>query len=361
MIAIIDNDGKITVKDDEKNISLSPVEILFLMEKERLEVFSVGGSRISYKNFLITASKFDKKFETKFIVYKDLRERGYRIKTGVMDLRLYPRGKIPGESESTHYIIAISERESLSIEHITEQINLARNLRKKLIIGAVDEDGEVTYYNIKEMDFSKTKISNDAELLRKIEIKKTYRADLSEENVFIWDKDAVDDLFLKNYYGKRFGEDYLQVSLVEAVYLLEQKIINVYKDDRKLTLDDFLDFCTKKVENFYTIFLSYRDLREKGLIPKTGYKFGTDFRVYDDFYSDQTECSKSSFLAYEDRRFLKHSKYLLQVFLLTAPFKIPDMARLVRVANSVRKKMIFTGVDTTTGRIVYININWTKL
>ncbi|HIH40356.1 MAG TPA: tRNA-intron lyase [Halobacteria archaeon] len=344
MIAIIDDDGKITVKDDEKTIPLSPVEVLFLMEKERLEVFSADGNRISEKNFLITSSKFDKKFETKFIVYKDLRERGYRVKTGVMDLRLYPRGKKPGESESTHYVIVISERDSLSIRSIDEQTKLAKNLRKKLIMGVVDEDGEVTYYNIKEMDFGTKTLQKIVKKDPKSS-KKTYHADLLEENVFIWDKDAIDDFFSGEYFGKRFLDDNLQLSLVEAVYLSEQKMIDVYKDGVKLTYEEFLDLCSKKVENFYEIFLVYKDLRENGLIPKTGYKFGIDFRVYDDFCSTQTE----------------HSKYLLQVVPISSPFKIPDMARLVRVANSVRKMMVFAGVDVAAGKIAYININWTKL
>lgn len=347
MIAIINDDGIITVKDEEKTISLSPVEILFLMEKERMEVFSADGSRISSKNFLITMSKLDRKFETKFIVYKDLRERGYRVKTGVMDLRLYPRGKKPGESESTHYVMAISERDSLSVRSLEEKTKLAKNLRKKLIEGVVDEDGEVTYYNIKEMVFGTESLENIVSKNPK-SLKKIYRADFLEENVFIWDNDAVDDLLSGGYYGKQFLDDNLQLSLAEAAYLYEQKMINLYKDSVKLTLDEFLDLCTRKVENFYEIFLVYRDLRMRGLIPKTGYKFGIDFRVYDDFCPVQAEQTE-------------HSKYLLQVFPITSPFKIPDMARLVRVANSVRKKMVFAGVDTTTGKISYININWTKL
>lgn len=210
----------------------------------------------------------------------------------------------------------------------------------------VDEDGEVTYYNIKEIEF-------DTKPSKKNRPKKPYHADFLEENVFIWDKDAVDDLFLEEYYGKQFLGDSLQLSLTEAAYLSEQGIIDLYKDNVKLTLDDFIDLCTRKVENFYNIFLVYRDLKEKGLTLKTGYKFGIDFRVYDN--------KDLSWARSVSTTKIEHSKYLLQVFHISYAFKIPDMARSVRMANSVRKRMIFAGVDTATGNISYINISWTKL
>jgi len=75
--------------------------------KVKISNLKVGGSPLYYlpgqeEELMKFASKTDKKFYSKLIVYRDLRERGFVVKTGYkfgFDLRVYPRGKKPGEEQ----------------------------------------------------------------------------------------------------------------------------------------------------------------------------------------------------------------------------------------------------------------------
>jgi len=71
-------------------------------------------------------------------------------------------------------------------------------------------------------------------------------------------------------------------------------------------------------------------LRERKLVVKTGFKFGTHFRVY-----KQVE------------RLLKvpHSEYLVHTVPKDHIFLPPVLSRAVRLAHSVRKQMIFAYPD----------------
>ena len=74
----------------------------------------------------------------------------------------------------------------------------------------------------------------------------------------------------------------------------------------------------------------YESLRERGLVPKTGYKFGADFRTYADVES------------VED---LGHSELLIRVLDGGHTFSPRDLALDVRLAHGVRKEMVFALVD----------------
>jgi len=73
---------------------------------------------------------------------------------------------------------------------------------------------------------------------------------------------------------------------------------------------------------FQSKYVIYADLRDKGLVPKTGYKFGSHFRVYR--RAQQT-----------------HSTELIHVLPETHVFSLPALARAVRLAHGVKKRMIF--------------------
>jgi tRNA-intron endonuclease len=83
----------------------------------------------------------------------------------------------------------------------------------------------------------------------------------------------------------------------------------------------------------------YTDLRRRGCIPKTGYKFGHHFRVY--------LGGKS------------HSEMLVHAFGMDARPPMSLIARSVRLAHSVKKKMLFACVYPE--RIRYIEFGRIKL
>jgi tRNA-intron endonuclease len=84
----------------------------------------------------------------------------------------------------------------------------------------------------------------------------------------------------------------------------------------------------------------YTALRERGVVPKTGYKFGADFRTYADVASVDD---------------LGHSELLVRVHPADHVFEPRDLALDVRLAHGVRKTMVFALVADDGG------IDWWSL
>ena len=146
------------------------------------------------------------------------------------------------------------------------------------------------------------------------------------------------ELWEKSNFGKPFPEknlDRLELDLIEAFYLLEKGEIEVYKDDKKLSKEEFLKYCNKKIKNFYMLYIVFKDLRDKGYTVKTGFKFGTHFRVYE----KGVKIKKGPKEPYE------HTKYVLHVAKEEDVFSLPEMSRAVRLAQNIRAKMLWAVVD----------------
>lgn len=146
--------------------------------------------------------------------------------------------------------------------------------------------------------------------------------------------------FLKE---KGFGEDIesrAELSLVEALFLLDKGKMRVVKSDKELSPEELIDMGSKHEKTFYDKFVVFRDLRDRGLLVRTGFKFGTDFRVY-----ERGKTVKSS-----------HSTMLVHVVPEEYKCSFPELARAIRVANTVNKRMIFAIVDEES-KVTYYSID----
>ncbi len=132
----------------ERKLVLDLHEALYLLERENLEVEDRKGATVSEKELLKLASK-EKNFASKHAVFKDLKERGYVVKTGFkfgFDFRVYPRGKKPGEAHSQWVVSVHAEKEKFSLPELSRMIRLAGNLKTKLLFAIVDREHQVSYY-----------------------------------------------------------------------------------------------------------------------------------------------------------------------------------------------------------------------
>ena len=135
-------------KDSQLILDLK--ESLYLLKREKLSVEDQEGKSISCEELLNFAQKKEKNFYNKLIVYTDLRERGYVVKTGFkfgFDFRVYPRGKKPGEEHSQWVIHVASQDEQISIPNFSRMVRLSGNLKTELLIGVVDSEDDVNYYS----------------------------------------------------------------------------------------------------------------------------------------------------------------------------------------------------------------------
>lgn len=133
-------------------LQLSLLEALYLIEKKKIYVVDGRGKEIDFENFLKKAQKTEANFWIRYSVFKDMRNRGYIIKTALKfgaDFRVYDRGYKPGEAHAKWVVYPVHEGSTLTWHEFAAKNRVAHSTRKRLLIGIVDEEGDVTYYEIK--------------------------------------------------------------------------------------------------------------------------------------------------------------------------------------------------------------------
>lgn len=133
-------------------------------------------------------------------------------------------------------------------------------------------------------------------------------------------------------YGSTVGAR-LELSVIEAAYLLERGEI-VLRDaatQKLVTPARFRARAARLDRRFHERLAAYRDLRERKLIVKTGFKYGSHFRAYP--RNPETA----------------HARYLVQAVPSTHVTAWPEIAGAVRVAQGVRKEFLLAAVDPAGG------------
>lgn len=134
----------------EGRVEYSLVEALFLLSERKLSVFS-GKKSLSFDECLKKLKKIDKRIETKFTIFRDLRKKGYVLKTALKfgaDFRVYERGVKPGEAHARWILFSTKENEPLTWHDFAAKNRIAHSVKKNLLIAIVDEESDVSYYDI---------------------------------------------------------------------------------------------------------------------------------------------------------------------------------------------------------------------
>ena len=129
----------------------SMFESLYLLEKEKMEV-SFKKKKLKFEQLLEIGRETDKTIRTKYIVFRDMRNRGFIVKTALKfgaDFRVYDRGVKPGEDHARWILYPVFETSSLTWHDFSAKNRVAHSTKKNLLIGVVDEETDVTYYEIK--------------------------------------------------------------------------------------------------------------------------------------------------------------------------------------------------------------------
>jgi len=139
------------------NLLLAFFEALFLVSKEILEIFDEKtGKIVSFQDILERFQLTDKDAWVKYLVYRDLRSRGYVVREGFglgIDFRVYERGEY-GKEIATYLIFVIQEGQPVLIEELARALNYVLNLKKKLVLAVINRRGEVVYYSVSQFTLS---------------------------------------------------------------------------------------------------------------------------------------------------------------------------------------------------------------
>jgi tRNA-intron endonuclease len=298
-------------------LHLDLIETCYLVEKDRISV-QCNGRKLALKQLMEHAHSFVPDFEIRYLVFRDMRERGYVVRNDTGFL-IYSRGKKPPAGHAFR-LLALSERAPCAIRQIAEAIETTN---KKLLLGIVDEEGDVTYYLAKFFAMTGTLPERE------------YRGSLIlvNDRCISWDAPLVEHL-RTDHIGKDFGP-YIQLSLTEAAYIVA-KGAHVQSNRRRTSMKRFIAHAEKIQPDIKNRLRAYVDLRQRHLLPKTGFKFGSHFRVYE---GDPNH---------------HHAPYLVHVVEATYETTWPEVSRAVRLAHSVKKEMVFCMIDTE--QINYIRL-----
>jgi tRNA-intron endonuclease len=142
-------------KQQDGTLSLSPVETMFLLERNRIELlYEQDGTQIDLYQYLQRSFSSQPELWTHYLVYRDLRSRGYIVKEGLSEeipFRVYPRGSEVGRDTSKYLIYIVKEGVPIELTKLDKATTTARGVGKKLILAVLNRQGEATYYQVSQV------------------------------------------------------------------------------------------------------------------------------------------------------------------------------------------------------------------
>ncbi|MBS7631502.1 hypothetical protein KEJ47_08030 [Candidatus Bathyarchaeota archaeon] len=137
---------------------LRPIEALYLTERERITVIDKDNRvKMTFQDILQRFSEEDWLLWTRYIVYRDLRSRGFVVREIPGDdirFHVYERGSY-GKKPPRYAVYTISEGISEPLDHLYGILASAEMENKILRIAVIDRRGEIVYYTLSEINFEK--------------------------------------------------------------------------------------------------------------------------------------------------------------------------------------------------------------
>jgi tRNA-intron endonuclease, archaea type len=140
-------------KEDSEYV-LKPYEALYLIYTKKL-IIKDRDNTVDFDGLVRTILKRDKNILTRFMVYRDLRSRGYIPKEGFgfgVDFRVYERGEY--EKKPAKYVVfGISEGTKIKADKLAETIEQITRMGKDAVVAVIERRGEVIYYKMSKVAF----------------------------------------------------------------------------------------------------------------------------------------------------------------------------------------------------------------
>lgn len=173
------------------------------------------------------------------------------------------------------------------------------------------------------------------------------KAELEENKLIVWNKNDANNVFENGWFGD-FLEDRLELSLVEAAFLSERQKIEIVKGKKKISFQDFYKYCLKIDNRFQIKYVVYKDLRDRGLPVRTGFKFGCDFRVYERGVKPIKKGPKAPH---------EHTKWIVFCIAEDYTCSFQELSRAVRLAHNIRANMLWAVVDNEND-VTYYSVTY---
>jgi tRNA-intron endonuclease len=134
-------------EDFETPLILDPVEAFYLAENKKMKI-QKNNQIINQKKLKTILENNFKNFQKKYLVYKDLRDRGYIITPGIKygsDFVVYEKG--PGIDHAPYIVQIMNSNDDLSAAEIVKAGRLATTVKKSFILAIIDEKIKYLEFN----------------------------------------------------------------------------------------------------------------------------------------------------------------------------------------------------------------------
>lgn len=148
------NDGYGT-REGDTVLTLDPVETLYNMDRGKVALVDEDANeKLSFKEAIRLFTLDDPAIWTRFIVYRDLRMRGFvaRKAEESADFVVYERGMYSKQPPSYHIRI-ISEGRPKKVEAMLDDMKKTEEKGREFKLAVVDRRGEIVYYGLSEKSF----------------------------------------------------------------------------------------------------------------------------------------------------------------------------------------------------------------
>lgn len=137
-----------------KGLFIHRLTLLYILDEEKGMNKSEApiSSFVSFEEALNKFKKYDKRILSKYLIYKDLKKRGYHVMDGYgrgIDLLAYNKGEYPNSVPSIR-IIGLEEGDYITIKDLIEDLHFSMLNKKSMIIAIIERRGEVIYYSVNE-------------------------------------------------------------------------------------------------------------------------------------------------------------------------------------------------------------------
>ena len=140
----------------KKKFILKPFESLYLLYTNYLEL-KEGKKKINFDTLMQKCLKYDNNILTKFLIYRDLKSKGYVVKDGFgfgSDFRVYERGHF-GEKGAKYLVFGLSEGKQEKLGQLQKKVGQITRMGKEPVLAVIERRGEVIYYKILKIKFLK--------------------------------------------------------------------------------------------------------------------------------------------------------------------------------------------------------------
>ena len=336
------SDGAVTIRDvteaatiysrgffgdlSSSGLALDRVEAAYLLEMGRVDVRSASDRRVKWADLFRRALRAERGFGVRYLVYRDLRQRGYVVRSGPppVAFSVLPRGGTLHKTPARFWVEVHSERAPFDLASVSARVRAAQSAKKSLLLGVVDEESDLTYYRVRRS-------APHGAPLAPVDGGAAHGW-LTDDRVVVVDPDGASALAAGRAFGSRIGGR-LELSLIEATYLLHEGRLALRSGSSgRAVTPGRLERRARRIEGNFTNRLAvYRDLRSRNMVVKTGFKYGAHFRAYP---RDPERA---------------HARYLVHAVEHDFTTDWPEVAGAVRLAQGVRKEFLFGIVEPDAG------------